>query len=264
MGRCFLHGNGGANPLNFKVVGNPQPTNPKENTIWLNTDTKITGYYFQQEQPENMQPGEVWIGIGGSSQVAFNALKKGGTVMVYPIRAKQMVSDALVDVESKIWQNGAWSNWFNGVLYNAGDTCDDATGGYATKAMPAASWDTNGGANPSITYGSTSMTIKASVNVRGGIVYTKNKIDLRGYNTLRFTGKLYTGELANNWRTSLRIWSSLGANSEANNVAALLANNTYGTRSIDISKLNSEDGYYIGFFVYTNEVCVTMEKMWLE
>ena len=49
MAQCFLHGNGGSNPLNFKVVGNPQPTNPRENTIWIDTDTKITGYQFSAE-----------------------------------------------------------------------------------------------------------------------------------------------------------------------------------------------------------------------
>ena len=49
MAKGFKHGAGGSNVLNFKVVGNPQPTNPKENTIWINTDTKITGYQFSAE-----------------------------------------------------------------------------------------------------------------------------------------------------------------------------------------------------------------------
>ena len=35
-----LGGSGGA-PLNFKVVGNPQPSNPKVNTIWVDTDVPI-------------------------------------------------------------------------------------------------------------------------------------------------------------------------------------------------------------------------------
>lgn len=49
MAESFLHGNGGDNPLNFKVVGNPQPQNPKENTIWIDTDMKVTGYQFSSE-----------------------------------------------------------------------------------------------------------------------------------------------------------------------------------------------------------------------
>lgn len=43
---------GGSNPLNFKVVGGTvQPDNPKENTIWINTDTEITSWDFSATQP---------------------------------------------------------------------------------------------------------------------------------------------------------------------------------------------------------------------
>lgn len=42
---------GGGAGLNFKVVGNPQPASPKENTIWVNTDTPISGYHFGNEEP---------------------------------------------------------------------------------------------------------------------------------------------------------------------------------------------------------------------
>lgn len=42
---------GGGTSLNFKVVGNPQPASPKENTIWVNTNTPISGYYFGNEEP---------------------------------------------------------------------------------------------------------------------------------------------------------------------------------------------------------------------
>lgn len=114
-------GGGGGGGLNFQVVGNPQPTNPKENTIWLNTAKKITGKYFQTEQPKDMQPGEVWISTGTSSTVAFNATKKD-TVMLYPISAKQMGHDGvLVDVEAKSYQGGAWVDWIpDGYLFYSG------------------------------------------------------------------------------------------------------------------------------------------------
>lgn len=52
MGYGFKSGVGGANPLNFKVVGGTtEPTNPKENTIWVNTDEKITSWHFGAEEP---------------------------------------------------------------------------------------------------------------------------------------------------------------------------------------------------------------------
>lgn len=49
MAKGFKHG--GSSPLNFKVVGNPKPANPKENTIWIDTNEKITGWEFSATEP---------------------------------------------------------------------------------------------------------------------------------------------------------------------------------------------------------------------
>lgn len=97
---------GGGN-LNFKIAGNPQPADPKENTIWLNTDVPITAWHFQAEQPDNLDDGDVWFLTGASSLVAFNALKRNGIVL-YPISAKQFVSGELMPVDAKMYRNGVW------------------------------------------------------------------------------------------------------------------------------------------------------------
>ena len=109
IGRTNAGGGGGA-ALNFKVVGNPQPTSPSENTIWLNTDVPIASWYFQAEQPENMAEGDVWFPVGTSSTVEFNALKKNG-IQVCPLSAKQYVSGALKDVKAKSYIGGKWVEW---------------------------------------------------------------------------------------------------------------------------------------------------------
>lgn len=45
MAQAFLHGTGGSNPLNFKVVASTtEPSNPKENTIWVKPGIPI-GYW---------------------------------------------------------------------------------------------------------------------------------------------------------------------------------------------------------------------------
>lgn len=44
-------GGGSGGGLNFKVVGNPQPSTAKENTIWVNTDEDITEWVFAPENP---------------------------------------------------------------------------------------------------------------------------------------------------------------------------------------------------------------------
>lgn len=48
-----MNGGGGSNAeLNFKVVGGTvQPTNPKENTIWINTDEEITEWTLASKNP---------------------------------------------------------------------------------------------------------------------------------------------------------------------------------------------------------------------
>ena len=92
---CYLVQNGGSNPLNFKVICNPQPQTAKENTIWVDTD-RIHNYYFSATQPENMAEHDVWFPTDTASSVAFNALKKNG-IQVYPLYAKQYVSGAWVD-----------------------------------------------------------------------------------------------------------------------------------------------------------------------
>ena len=125
MGTGFLvqrGGSGGGGGLNFQVAGNPQPGNAKENTIWIDTDVKITSYIFSATEPEAPADDMVWITIGTSSAVEFNALKKNG-IQVYPLSAKQYVSGAWVDKTAKIWQGGSWNDW---VVYILGNGTDPA------------------------------------------------------------------------------------------------------------------------------------------
>ena len=59
IGPTNARGGGG---LNLKVVGGTtQPTNPRENTVWVNTTTAITGYALSPTRPENGTEGLVWI-----------------------------------------------------------------------------------------------------------------------------------------------------------------------------------------------------------
>lgn len=106
---------GGGTALNFRVVKNPQPTNPSENCIWVNTETPITSWVFSADEPSPAEAGMVWFSVGKSSTVEFNALKKNG-IQVYPISAKQYVSGAWVDVEAQSYQGGAWVEWLTYVF----------------------------------------------------------------------------------------------------------------------------------------------------
>lgn len=96
--------------LNFSVVGGTtQPSNPKENTIWVNTDKAVKGWAFSVTEPDNPVEGMVWIQTGQSSTVAFNALKKEN-LQVYPLSAKQYVNSTFVDVSAKIYRANSWTD----------------------------------------------------------------------------------------------------------------------------------------------------------
>lgn len=146
MGIAFLHGNGGGGAgLNYKVVGGTtEPTNPKVNTIWINTSAKITGHVFDVSQPTGIE-GLVWIKIGTSSAVAFNALKKN-TIQVYPIGAKQYVDGAWVNVAAYTYLSSGKIQWAyeRRYLYKDGPITDE-TGDWSLKAIHANTGNTTTG-----------------------------------------------------------------------------------------------------------------------
>ena len=116
-----MSGGGGAG-LNFKVVGNPKPGNPSNNTLWLDTDVPVSGWAFCSEVPADLQEGLAIFIVGTSSPAAFSALKKN-QLIVYPVSAKQCIDDdgTIVDVTAQMWQDGAWKDlWPANVLIENG------------------------------------------------------------------------------------------------------------------------------------------------
>lgn len=251
---------GGMNIINFKVVGNPQPANPKENTIWVNTDAKITGWYFSATQPENLAEGMVWFSTGSSSHIPFNSLKKNG-LMAYPITAKQYINGALVYKEAKIYQVGSWVSFWDGYLYKSGNEYTEVTGGWTTVGKGWSDYD--GERSPgsgTITRDSTSMTMTPTGAPSPVIFYAQKKIDLAEHNKLTYYGTL-AGNNPAVWH-KLMVWSDIGTYVHSN-VAASNSLNGDGTATItfDISSLKGE--YYIGFGFYTKPA-LTMYSLRLE
>lgn len=105
----IFSGGGGSNPLNFKVVGGTTaPANPKENTIWANTDTAISSWAFSATQPDAPAEGMVWITTGAASPNAFNALKKN-TLHVYPTTLHQHIGGVWIFKTAKVYKDGVWN-----------------------------------------------------------------------------------------------------------------------------------------------------------
>ena len=223
---------GGGAGLNFKVVGNPQPSNPIENTVWIDTDTPITSYIFSAAQPAG-EEGMVWIATGTTSTAEFNALKKND-IKVYPQSAKQYVSGAWVDKTAESYQNGEWVEWVpEGMLYYKGNECDPVTGGWSAFVGYSSSYTLG-----SYTEGSEKITLKLNGDQKCVSAAPVNKIDLSKAKTLVVNVTRVPTE-ANH---GLYVTSVRNANS-CDKAVAKLEELKNGENVLDVSSLNGS--YYI-------------------
>lgn len=253
---------GGGGSLNFKVVGGTaQPTNPSENTIWVNTDVAISSYVFATAEPSNPKEGMVWIATDKSSDMAFNALKKNA-VMVYPLSAKQYVSGKWVDKTAKTYQSGEWIDWIDpDLLYRYGNENTAVTGGWKTGTPTTYGSGYNKTGNLTVTNDENGYVAKQTVNEGNSFLYVSNLIDLTKYSTLYFHGSINNSANTAHY-CRLIIYSDFGNATDGNILAQISANNTMGTRTIDVSGINRT--CRIAFFIFSNTSSVTMREMWLE
>lgn len=168
---------GGGSALNFRVVGNPQPENPSENTIWVDTDTEITGWVFSATEPESPHEGMVWFSTGASENAAFDALKRN-SLIICPIRARQYTGGAWADRDAELYQSGAWKPIIGTkYLFRNGE---GAVAPLKTSAQDSLFYVTV--AKEHIyAYGYNHSDSNVNVSV-----YTESETDLTGYTTLCF------------------------------------------------------------------------------
>lgn len=249
--------------LNFNVVGGTsQPTSPKSNTIWVNTSTTITSWVFSPTQTSGAE-GMVWIQMGTSSPVAFNALKEN-RINIFPLIAKQYVSGAWVNKTAKIYQSGKWNDFVNELYLYKNGTFSSQGGNLTQRGVPY------GGSAGSCTLNiNTSNVTIGTYAGKGALVYFTNKIDLTDYSTLYFNGsvvdKMTTVE---NERCAIGVWKSIptsNAGTEAS--ASMTGYRAAGIHSLDISKCTGE--HYVGIAVHgfgentKPYLLVTMNQMYL-
>lgn len=253
---------GGSNPLNFKVVANPQPSSPAENTIWVNTD-RINNYYFSATQPENMVDYDVWFPVDTSSAVEFNALKKDG-IMVYPISAKQKVSGVLKDVTAKTYRSGKWVDWLSdNVLYENGNENTPVTGGWSISG-----WTSSGTTIAEATKNSDHILLgKATAYTKAtdAAIATKNMINIKSTHKnlcVEFTPIVIHDDSCG------EIYLSKGKVLWENNVGLKRLTGTVNQKTTDKISLSSISGsYYVVFDSWLDSYtirCMKIHRVWLE
>lgn len=117
IGRTNAGGGGGG--LNLKVVGGTtQPTSPRENTIWVNTTTAITGYILSPTQPETGTEGLVWLKTADTG-VEINVGKKNA-VLLHLAMSQVYSGGSWKTVEGYVYKSSAWVQFGFLALYKDG------------------------------------------------------------------------------------------------------------------------------------------------
>ena len=240
----------GGTELNFEVVGGTtQPSNPKENTIWVNTETEITGWEIRESEPESPYEGMVWIAVATSGYTEISVVSDL-SIYINPSRCKQYVSSTWVDKKAMTYKGGEWNEWVT-YLYRRGDTCDAITGGWQARGLKYSS--TAIATTPTMQLNEDHIYGKLTqngTNGNGGPIETKNSIDLTNYSLLVFEFDYYKAHMYA-W-TFLSAYSSATTVYDRNSSADLIMNRDSDEHSglyvVDVSKLSGS--YKVGAVLY--------------
>jgi hypothetical protein len=217
--------------LNFEVVGGTaRPSNPKENTIWINTSTSITEWAFSAEEPVSPTPGMVWIASGKSSMYEFNVLKKN-CVNVYPLRVYQYAEAAWGEKPAEIYKNSAWMEFKNNLDVLRDGAIANEAGTYVAVSGTS--------------FGNGVITSDKIDTTNGSYGHFSKKIDVSNFNTLTFRfsrAALYsTNMLCVGLATSEMTDTDVYSNFDKFIAYKMINENAAQTVEIDISGL---DGLY--------------------
>ena len=238
--------------LNFEVVGGTtEPTNPTENTIWVNTEVPITEYHFNSVEPESVTEGVVWFKTDITSNASFNALKENN-LTVHPVNTKQYISGAWVNVIARNYKDGEWLDLLENIFLVS------ATKGFDAPIVKTYSSQQN----YSYSTANNKITITGSFNLLSAyIALTFDKAyNLTGYNTLEFNVASVDGTQGSGYCNIQKGRTYVRGGTNAASISLL----TTGKRILDISNLSGE--YYIHLYVeaYPGTASFTVDEIVLK
>lgn len=243
---------GGSGGLDFHVVGGTtQPSNPKENTIWVNTSTDIPHYVVHYTAPTSETykvNGAIWICDNAlrwqSPDINIAKNKEKLYLPIFPTAVQQYENGAWVRKTAYVYKSGAWTE-LDRYLYNNGDDYTARTGGWITY-NPASNTTNYTYGIGTCTAGDQYFRLKA-VPVQGIARQTVNKIDLTSVGSIKVTIQ-QSGTF--NWATFYVFVTSVSNSKQGvNDAATYKVNGLNGlstkkrTVSLDVSSLT--DSYYV-------------------
>lgn len=250
-------GGGGAG-LNFEVAGNPKPSSPKENTIWVDTDVDITSWVFSPTEP-TAEDGKVWIKFGISGDVSFNALKKNGIVL-YPTEAYQCINGSWSKKPIEVYQSGAWAD-FIVYLFNNGDVTK-VSGGWTVVAGKLGAYSQG---KPSLKVNSDSLVVKTNDGM--GFIKPNNLIDLTPYTTVHYavTAVDHSGYTSEEGCCPIIMPPGETDANEALAMKELPSFGTFEDLQVDVTNINQNA--YVGWWMYnygnaSMNATATIREIW--
>ncbi len=169
--------------VNYKLVGGTtEPINPKENTIWVNTDAEMADFSIEATNGfAEPNEGDVWISTNIDADVSFTVDKKH-RLMIYPAVTYQYINGVWAVKEARLFTGISWKQFsFNDLaIFNNGDyPIEWVEADYTTNGQGANSFSLNNRINILANYAGGSLPrVVAAV--------TDTAIDITGYNTIFF------------------------------------------------------------------------------
>lgn len=264
----FKHGSSGGDLLGITVVsGTARPSAPKENTIWVNSESAIVSWVISPVQP-NGTPGQFWIKTNAASSVSMNAIKKNG-IIVKPWSAYEYTSNGgWEEREVMVYQSEEWREIDTSLyIYNNGTST-----GYSWKCNETMKQTSSGytAAASRVTVGDTTVTVKCAT--RGydfANIFTTDSsgsfvtVDLSEYTKVRIKGAV--SGASTDTACVFRVLSEMGDLCTKNNVLSQSLYTGIIDATIDISSVNTSG--YIGFTLYNSNQGVpelVLSELWLE
>lgn len=250
--KCGAGGGGGSLLLTVNAYASEDaiPATAAENTVAVITATNITSWTFSPTEPESPAEGMVWAVVGLTGKLVFNALKKNGIVL-YPVSARQYIGGAWADKPAKIFQDGAWVDWWiEGTLYDRGTDDPELTGGWA--AYPyiiATGFVGNVG---EIAYNADHMlfTLKGTATNNSTFFSTVNALDLSGISSVEFTIDDATSTVAG--MAKIGVYTEAGGFQKDGTILRGSDGTLTLTGSVDVSSLSPASKYRVGVMVWAS------------
>ena len=247
---------GGNSNLNYKIVGGTtQPTDPSENTIWVNTNIEISTHGFDFENPftgENIANGTVWFKTSNSGDVSLKLFKKD-ECLVYLKSCQQYVNGVWSEKTTLIYQDGKWKivAGISFYLFNGTTDVTDVSGSWSK-------WSGASGGTIEISSGVMKMKAPAAEAARSNATFGHSKtVDLTAYKTITVT----TNSIPT--RSEDRSYVAVYDSSKTKLASATLTKSTTST-TLDVSGISGK--CYIGFYVvsYYSVNSYTWESVTIE